>query len=37
MKTIEIQLDEQTFDRAQQVAETRRHTLESLITEILNN
>jgi hypothetical protein len=37
MKTIEIQLDEQTFERAQRLAEIRRHTLESLIAEIVQH
>ena len=37
MKTIEIQLDEKTFERAQRVAESRRYTLESLIAEIVQH
>ena len=37
MKTIEVQLDEQTFERAQRLAEARRHTLESLIAEIIQH
>ena len=37
MKTVEVQLDEQTFERAQQLAETRHHTLESLIAEIVQH
>lgn len=35
MKTIELQLDEQTFERAQRLAETRRYTLEALIAKII--
>ena len=37
MKTIEIQLDEQTFERAQRLAKNWRHTLESLIAEIIQH
>ncbi len=37
MKTIEVQLDEQTFERAQRLAETQSHTLESLIAEIVQH
>ncbi len=37
MKTIEVQLDEQTFERARRLAETRRYTLESLIVEIVQH
>lgn len=35
MKTIELQLDEQTFEQAQQLAGARHYTIESLITEII--
>ena len=35
MKTIELELDEQTFERAQRVAGARRSSLETLITEII--
>ena len=35
METIELQLDEQTLERARQFAESRRCTLEELISEII--
>jgi hypothetical protein len=35
MKTIELELDEQTFERAQQLAGARRDTLERLIAKII--
>lgn len=35
MKTIELQLDEETLERAQRLAEARRCTLEQLIKELL--
>ena len=37
MKTIELQLDEETFERAQRLAEVRRYTLETLIAEIIEH
>ncbi len=37
MKTIEVQLDEQTFERARRLAETRHYTLETLIAEIVQH
>jgi hypothetical protein len=35
MKTIELQLDEQTFERAQRLAGARHYTLESFIIKII--
>ncbi len=35
MESIELELDKQTVERARQVAEARRCTLEELITEII--
>ena len=35
MKTIELQLDEQTFERMQQLAELRQYTVEAFITEMV--
>jgi len=35
MRTIELQIDEQTLERAQRLAESRRCTLEELIKEII--
>jgi hypothetical protein len=36
MKTIKLQLDEQTLERAQRVAKIRHRTLEELIQEIIS-
>ena len=35
MITLELHLDEQTFDRARQLAQARRSTVEAVITEIV--
>ena len=35
METVELQLDKQTLERARQLAESRRCTLEELIAEII--
>lgn len=35
MKTIELELDDQTFEQARQLAEARRYTLEAFIVEII--
>ena len=35
MKTIELELDDQTFEQVRQLAETRHYTLEALIVEII--
>jgi hypothetical protein len=35
MERIELELDEQTMQRARRLAETRRCTLEQLLTEII--
>ena len=35
MKTIELQLDDKTFERAQRVAASRHRTVEDLLTEII--
>lgn len=37
MITIEVQIDEQTFERVQRLAMTQRRTLGSLITEIVQH
>jgi hypothetical protein len=36
MKTIELQLDEQTYERAQKLAQARFSTLEAWVTDIIN-
>jgi hypothetical protein len=36
MKTIQLQLDEQTLERAQRIAKIRHRTLEQLIQEIIS-
>ena len=35
MQTIELQLDEETLERARRLAEARHDTLESLIVEVI--
>jgi len=35
MKTIELQLDEQTYERAQRLAQARSNTVEALLAELI--
>ena len=35
MKTIELELDDKTFEQVRQLAEARRYTLEAFIVEII--